>query len=440
MGLGASIIQRSALSDRHLNSVFWLNAATGLLLTGVFAAAAPLVAGFYAEPQLRWLTVAIAVNFFLGSLNVVQNALLDKTLNFRAKFWIETVASLASGLAALVLAFTGAGVWSLVGQSLTLTAVRVLMMWARSRWRPALVFDFSAIRELMRFGAHLMGFGAVIYWSQNVDKLVIGRSIGSAALGIYSLADKLMRLTLTNVNDVTSSVMFPALSAIQDEVAAVRRAYLRGSRMIALVTFPMMIALSVLAEPAILVVYGSQWRGSIVILQLLCIAGLALSAYSTAGWIFLSQGRTDILFRLGLYSTAVRAIGVLIGAHWGLMGVAWAFVIGGYVFIWYPTWSRAGRLVNLSFMELLRNVAGPFACAVAMGVLLWASDRWVFGGWVVGLRLAIQVALGALAYGLLVRSFRLQAWVEVAQILLDMGGKRSRLLRRVLAHEARADP
>jgi PST family polysaccharide transporter len=435
MGLGASIIQKTTLSDRHLNSVFWLNTATGLALSVIFVLAAPLVARFYGEPQLYLLTVAIAPNFVLGSLNVVQNALLDKALNFRIKFWIDVVAALASGLVALVLALRGWGVWSLVGQSLALTTVRVLMMWIQSSWRPAMAFDFSAIRELMRFSGHLTGFGAVFYWSQNVDKLMIGRWIGSNALGIYTLADKLMRLSLANVNDVTSSVMFPALSSIQGDVEAVKRAYLRATRMTSLIVFPMMIALGVLAEPAILVIYGSKWRESIAILQLLCVAGVSLSTYSTAGWIFMSQGRTDVLFRLGVYATVVRAIEVLIGAHWGLVGVAWAFVIGGYVFIWYPTWAGAGHLVNLSFVALLRNVAGPFGCAALMGAALWLSDRWVFGGWLVELRLAIQVALGALVYAALVRGFRVQAWVEIADILLEMGAGRSRVLRWVLGYQ-----
>ena len=393
MGLGASIIQRSTVTERHLNSVFWLNVATGIALTAVFALAAPLIARFYQEPQLRLLTAAIALSFFLGSLNVVQVALLDKALNFRTKFWIETVSSVASGAVAVVLAFSGAGVWALVGQTLTQAAVRVLMMWSQSSWRPAWSFDFAAIRELMRFSGHLVGFGVVIYWSQNVDKLVIGRWIGSAALGIYSLADKLMRLPIASVTDVTTSVMFPALSFIQDDVESVRRAYLRATRMIALITFPAMVALGVLAEPAILVVYGPKWRGSIVILQLLCFAGLVQSATNTAGWIFMSQGRTDVLFRIGIYTTAVRAIGVLIGSHWGLMGVAWAYVLGGYLFVWYPVWSRAGRIVNLSFTALLRNVAGPLGCAALMGVLLWLSDRWLFGAWVVELRLGIQIVL-----------------------------------------------
>ncbi|HEY1724869.1 MAG TPA: MOP flippase family protein [Steroidobacteraceae bacterium] len=433
MGLGASIVQRSELSDRHLNSVFWLSLLSGLTLSVLFVAGAPLVARFYDEPRLRWLTVAIAANFFLGSLNVVQNALLERALNFRAKFWIETTATLSAGTAALVLALAGAGVWSLVAQALTLTAARVVVMWAQSSWRPALAFEFAAIRELMRYSAHLLGFGVVVYWSQNIDKLVIGRTIGSAALGIYSLADRLMRLAQANINDVSTTVMFPALSSIQHDVRAVGQAYLRGTRMIALLTFPTMIALGVLAQPAVLVVYGSRWQDSIPILQLLCVAGAALTTYSTAGWLFLSQGRTDILFYLGIYSVIVRTTGVLIGSRWGLIGVAWAYVIGCYLFIWYPNWASAARLLGLSFTTLLRNVAGPFACAATIGVLLWASDHFLCRGLAPAARLALQLPPAAVGYLLLLRRLRLQAWVEVAHILRDMGVARGRWLHWLLA-------
>jgi O-antigen/teichoic acid export membrane protein len=438
MGLGASIIQKSDLSDRHLNSVFWINVLTGILLTTLFVLGAPLVASFYKEPQLQLLTALIALSFFLGSLNVVHGALLDKALNFRAKFWIETISALVAGIVGLILAFAGAGVWSLLGQLLTSTAVRGVVLWSLSPWRPAMSFDLSAVKELMRFGGNLVGFGTVIYWSMNIDKLVIGRWIGSSALGVYSLADRLMRLPLANVTDISTAVMFPALSVIQGEVEAVRRAYLRGTRMIALLTFPMMIGLSVLAHPAILVIYGSKWREAIVILQLLCFAGMAQSVYNTATWIFLSQGRTDILFRLAIYATAVRAAGVFIGVHWGLVGVAWAYVLSSYVFLWYPTWASAGYLLNLRFKDLLRNVAGPFACAASMGIMLWISDRWVFGGRPIGARLAIEVILGALAYGCLVRLFRLEAWIEIENIVLEMGGKRNRFIRWLARDKARA--
>ena len=118
MGLGASIIQNRAVSDLHLNSMFWLNVAVGSILSLLFGLAAPLVANFYDEPAVRLLTVAVAITIVLNSLNIVQEALLDKSLSFRTKFWVDTISISTSGILALVMALAGAGVWCLVGQSI----------------------------------------------------------------------------------------------------------------------------------------------------------------------------------------------------------------------------------------------------------------------------------------------------------------------------------
>lgn len=438
MGLGASLVQRRAVADRQLNAVFWVNVAAGALLTILFALAAPLVARFYQEPVLRLLTAAVALNLILGSLNVVQNALLVRSLNFQAKFWIEGVSILISGTAGIAMALSGAGVWSLVGQSIIATTVQVAVMWRLSSWRPAISFDLSAVKELMHFGGNLIGSNTLHYWGRNVDKLLIGRLLGSSALGIYALADKLMRLPVSNVTDITSAVMFPALSAIQDDVESVKRAYLRATRMIALLTFPMMIGLIILAEPTILAVYGQKWQEAIGIVQVLCFSGMAQSIYFTGGWIFLSQGRTDIVLRWALYTTVVRVVGFLVGARWGLMGVAWAYLLGTYVFICYPTWSCAGRMLNLGFKALIRNIAGPFCSAASMGLFLWITDRWVFGGQTHLIRVLIQVPLGVLLYGFLIRQFRLEAFGDVRKIILDLGGRRNRFMRWLLGESSQA--
>ncbi len=440
MGLGASLIQRQQISDRHLNAVFWVNVSAGTLLTLLFGLAAPLIAAFYDEPVLRWLTSAIALNFLLGSLSVVQDALLTRSLNFRTKFWIESVSLLVSALVAVFLAFSGAGVWSLVGQSITATAVRVGMMWGLSSWRPSMSFDPSTLRDLMGFGGNLMASNIVLYWGQNFDKLIIARSLGSTALGIYNLADKVMRLSLSNVTDITGAVMFPALSMMQDEIASVKRTYLRAVRLIALVTFPMMVGLSVLAEPAILVVYGDKWREAISLVQILCLAGMVQSVYFTGGWLFLSRGRTDLLFRWGAYVVVVRAAGAFLGVQWGLAGVACAYVAGSCVFIGYPNWASAGRLVNIRFAELLRHLRGPFYCAVAMGALLWTVDRWILGGQGLVMRLILQVLLGVVFYGGLIRRVRLEAWEDLRRIIADLGGERSGLVRWLVGSSPPAKP
>ena len=428
LSLGASIIQKRDASERHLNSVFWLNVLVGGLLTLVFGLMAPLVAEFYGEPSLRLLTAAVAISFVLNSLNGVQSALLEKALNFRAKFWINMASTAISGSVALTMAFTGGGVWSLVVQSLVATVVGTSMMWRLSSWRPGLSFDLSAIKELMRFSKHLIGFNIINYWSRNFDKLVIGRVLGSTMLGIYGLSSRLMQLPLTNVTGITHTVMFPALSAMQADVESMKRVYLQANRMIALLTFPMMIGLCVLANPAILVVYGNKWSDATGIVQILCFAGLSQSVYNTASWIFLSCGKTDTLFRLGAYATLVRVVGVLIGIHWGIAGAAWAYFLGGFL-IWYPTWTAAGRLIHLRFAELLKNLSGPISCAATMGVAIWFSDTWLLGEQPIGIRLISQVPAAVLIYMFLIRRFQLQAWRDVAAVILEMGGRRSRIVR-----------
>ena len=205
---------------------------------------------FYGEPRLEMMTVALAFNFVLGSLNIVPYALLHKALDFRSRFRIETVAISTSGIIAVVLALSGAGVWSLIGQYLCENVARSAMAWGLSGWRPRRVFDLTAAKELLKFGRNLIGFNIVVYCAQNFDKLFIGRQLGSSPLGVYRLSDGLMRMPLTNVTVITGAVMFPALSKLQGDIESMKRVYLRATRMIALFTFPMMLGLSALAGPA----------------------------------------------------------------------------------------------------------------------------------------------------------------------------------------------
>ena len=418
LGSGAFIISRPSIGERHLSSVFWLNLAVGGVLTVLFSMAAPLVAHYYGEPQLRLLTVAVAVNFLLVSSTVVQNALLSKAMDFRTRFWIEILGSAAAGISALVLAATGAGVWSLVGQSVVLTAARSLMLWRRSPWIPGWAFDPDAVWELMRFGRHLVAFNAVIYWENNVDKAVIGRLIGGPSLGIYNVAERIMRIPSTNLTGFASAVMFPALSAMQRDGDSMKRVYLQSNRLIALVTFPMMLGLLVLAEPTVLVVLGEKWRSAITIIRVLCLAGMAQSVYNTAGWIYLSNGRPDILLRVSIYALLARVVGVVVGMHWGILGIAWAYVLGVYACVLYPSWSAAGRLIGLRFLDTLKNVGGPFFCATAMAMVTWLVDRWLYAEHVLSVRLAVDVLAGIVAYGILIHLFRLQAWREIRELVL----------------------
>jgi O-antigen/teichoic acid export membrane protein len=423
MGLGAAVIQRRELSQGHLNSAFWINVGMASLLTVGFMAAAPLVAGFYREPKLGLITAVLSFNFLLTALSIVQLSLLDRSLNFRTKFWIEMVAGVGSGIVAVLLALSGAGVWSLVSQSLLSSVTRLVVTWHLSTWRPEWSFDRHASKELFRFSGNLIGSLTIGYWGRNIDRLLMGRLLGPVPLGIFNVAFRLIAVPLEVTTNVTNSVMFPALSGLQDDRQAVGQIYLRSTRMIALLTFPMMIGFAALAEPAVLFVLGERWRASVPLIQLLALSGLAQSVYQTAWWLYLSQGRTDISLRISAYVAAVRAGGAAIGINWGVGGVALAHVVGTLVLISYPVWRSAGRLVRLRFGELVRNLEGPFFCAAAMGVVVAASDHWLSGHATPAFRTVAGMVVGAVVYGILVQQFRLQAWSDLRYVVLKVFGQ-----------------
>jgi O-antigen/teichoic acid export membrane protein len=417
LGLGASLIQRPSISESHLNAVFWLNVAMGALLTLLLSAAAPIIAGFYGDPRLQLLTMAVAGTVLLGSLSAVQGALLSKSIDFRRRFLVDIVATAVSGTVAVGLALAGAGVWSLVAQSLALPAVRSGLLWWGTPWRPRWSLEMTAVKDLRRWARHMTLFNIVIYWENNFEKMAIGRLLGSAPLGIYNVAERIMRIPSTNVTATASNVMFPAVSLIQQDIESVRRVYLKSNRLIAAATFPAMVGLMMLAEPTILALLGPKWRSSIVLLQLLCLAGLAQSAYNTAGWIYLSYGRPDLLLRASLFAFAARVAGVFIGLPWGIVGVVSAYVVGVYACVLYTTWSPAGRLIGLRVIEVMRNLAEPLFCAAGMGLVVCATDWWLREAQADWVRLTVGVPVGVISYSVLVRLFWIGGWHEIEDLL-----------------------
>ncbi|MDD5304531.1 MAG: lipopolysaccharide biosynthesis protein, partial [Elusimicrobia bacterium] len=294
LGLGTALVQRQNLEERHLSTIFWVNVACGAALTAGFAWASPAIARFYGEPILRALTLAVGFNFLIGSLSIVQRNMLVRTMDFRALFIIETTAVSCAGIAAVGGALAGWGVWSLVAQSLVLTTVSAIMLWRMSPWRPAWRIDGAALRELWGFSANLMAYNMLNFSDRNLDNLLIGKFIGPTALGVYARAYSLMLLPIDQVCDVLTRVMFPVLSLLQKDIASVKRVYLRATRAIALISFPLMLGLLVVAEPLIETVYGEKWLGAVPLIRILCLTGLSQSLGTTVGWIFNSQGRTDL--------------------------------------------------------------------------------------------------------------------------------------------------
>lgn len=427
LALGAAIIQRKDLEERHLNAAFWSNLTMGTTLTIIMAGIAPILARFYEEPALLMLTAVIAFKYIIDSLYVVQLALLQRSMRFKAMAGIQIGSNVISGLVGIAMALCGMRAWSLVAQTLGASIALTIISWRVGGWCPHFSFEFRAFKELFGFSAYALGFDIVNYWARSLDQLLIGRFVGASALGIYSRAYHLMLMPLTQVSQVLGRVMFPALSSIQDDKPRVKRAYLKATSIIAIITFPMMTGLFAVSDHFILALLGQKWADVIPVLKIFCWVGMIQSIFTTVGWLYMSQGRTGLYFVMGLVNSAVIIIAFIIGIHWSIMGVAWAYSIAILV-LWCPSCIISGRLIGITFFELLRNLAPPFLCALSMGVVIWAVDWFLPMEMAHWLYLAILIPLGVLLYLALVMGFRLESWQEGRQVFSNMVGERLMLL------------
>ncbi len=374
-GLGVALVQKLDANEDHFNAVFWVNIGIGVTLTSLFTGLAPFLARFYHEPALLAITISVSFLFTFSAFGLVQKSLLQRTMNFKAIAISELVSTFFAGAVAVSLAFSGLGVMSLIGQLYAFSLSNIVMLWIFSPWRPRFLFKIAAVRDLLHFSLNLLGFSAINYWSRNLDAMLIGRSLGSALLGVYTRAYHLMLLPVTQIVGVVSQVMIPALSSIQKDKRHVGRVYIDAVRSVAFLTFPLMLCLFVAAEPFILVVYGEKWREVVPVFRILCLLGMVQSITSTVGWIFQTQGRTDIQFRWGVVAACINISSFIIGLRWGIEGVAYFYAAGNVLFQIYPPLLIALSLIGLKPGAVFESVGTILLCSIMASLGVLALDR-----------------------------------------------------------------
>ncbi len=334
LGLGAALIQKPALDEGDLCTVFWVNLAAGVAFFFGTVMLAPLVSVFFHEARLQPLLSAWGLGFILGAPSVVPRALLQRAFKFREVALTEMMAVMLYGLVAVCLALAGAGVWSLVAGVLIQRLAASMALLSISGWWPTAAVELTGMRGLFSFGLNVAGSRLLNYFISNLDYAVIGRFIGAEALGYYALAFQLVMFPLGRISRAVTEVAFPTFSRLQDHPERFARSYLKMLRYISVFTFPMVLGLLVVAEPFILLVYGPHWRETAHLVRILCLTALVSSVGTTSGSVLKSLGRADLEFKLALPAFLLMAVAVLIGSRLGVVGVAIGVSVGtSFIFL-----------------------------------------------------------------------------------------------------------
>jgi PST family polysaccharide transporter len=406
MGLSTALVQRKRLRQDHLQAAFWAQLGMNLILYTLAVLLSSRIASYYGNPILRNLVIVLAFNAVFEGLTFIPRSLLYRSMSFRELSLMRGGAEVISGISALGLAFGGAGIWSLVGRGMIGRASHVVMLWRKVVWKPRLRFNVRAFRELLPFGSKVMGSDLLEFISSNVDYLIVGKMLGTHALGIYTLAYKLISFPLEKIASIILGVTFPAFSAIQDQRERVCSWYLKTVQITALIVMPLIVGLFILAPELVRAVWGMKWLEAITPIRFLSIAGLALVMEKPSRTVMLAVGMPGIVLGFDAVKSVILGLGLIYAARYDILGVSVTVAVvvslmslsiqivatgkikAGHLSCLnalalpiIASTAMGGTLMiyKLTLMDLLTNEPLALTSSICLGAMIYVSALWVKG-------------------------------------------------------------
>ena len=376
MGTASALVHIKNPSNKLLSSVLFFNLFIGTLFCLLLIIFSGYISIFFNSPKLEPLLQLISINFVIMSLGVVQKVRYEKELDFKYLTLIESFSIFIGISVGIIFALLGFGVYSLVLQVLITSILSVGLLWKVSKWRPLLYFSIEDIKIIWKYTANLSAFNFINYFARNADNFLIGKFLNSSALGVYSLAYNIMLYPLQNISRVLLRILFPAFSKIQDDNKKFKEAYLKTIFFISLVSFPIMFGLIATADIFVSVLFGDKWANLAPILMILAPVGVIQSIGTTNGSIFMAKGNTNLLLRVGIWSTIITIIFFIGGIFYGVEGVAISYLLSNIV-LFYPVFKISWGQIELSVSEGIKKILPILFISSFMGLVVWIFGQWL---------------------------------------------------------------
>ena len=444
VAIGSATISNYIIYDRksgrgeRAQAAFWLNLFLMSGITVIFILITPLITRFYQEPLLEPLLIILLITFLLNQFSSVPNALIRRNFDYQKLVTRNGSLQILSASISVGMALNGRGVWSLVIPGLLVAIPRFFISMWMARWKPSLPFRTQYWGEIFSYTKHIIGQTGLGVLNSDGDTLVIGKLVGSAGLGIYDRAWRTSNLVVKNIVWVVSDVAMPAFSSLSTRPEALRRAYQRMLRILAIVSFPLTIGMFVMAEEFIMVLYGPKWVAAVLPLRIFLIYALQRSIGSPVGVIFNSSGRPDIGLKINLVVLPFYFGSIFIGNIFGLNGIAAAVTtvktISGFVAIYF-----ASRLIGLSYTKVLKTLWPPLQAALIVGLTAFSIKMALYKYLNLSpiLTLIICTVLGGLVYILLLLTRYTDQLDDILLVLDSFSIRISHFVRTILRRQVK---
>ena len=417
-GFSQTLIRKAEPSEEDYRSVFGFNVVVSLVLYVILVAIAKPLATLYESPAIADIAPVLFLVLPINSLCVVQTVMYTREFRFALLSKIVFISSLVSGVVAVVMAFMGFGIWSLVAQRLLQMGIKAAAFWLLRRWRTTARFSLEALRTMAPFSLRLLATDLIASIYNNVAQLFIGKMHTTATLGYYSQAQKLKDLPVTSTVQAVQGVTYPALSKIADDREKLRDGYLRIQRLLSFIIFPAMLGFVAIADDMFLLLLGERWMPTVPYFKILSLSGLFYPLAVVSYNVLKARSDGRVILRLEIVKRMIMTAVLALTIPLSVEAVAWGMTAMAAVEFLLNS-ATALRYLSTTARSILRAVVPSLLLALIMFAILLFVTPYL-ASLHVAWRLILEIFIGGVIYLLSAWLYRVKALREGLMLLREL--------------------
>lgn len=369
-GLSTALIQKKDADDLDFSSVFYFNFVVCIILYLIMFFAAPVIASFYEMPELVSIVRVISLTIVISGVKGVQQSYVSRNMLFKRFFYATIGGTIFSAFLGIAMAYLGFGVWAIVAQQLSNTAIDTLILWITVKWRPKLMFSWERLKGLLGFGWKMLASGLLDTVYNNLRNLLIGKIYSSSDLAFYNQGDKFPKLIVTNINTSIDSVLLPAMSNEQDNREKVKNMTRRSIMVSCYIMAPLMIGLACCATSVVTLILTKKWLPCVFYLQIFCVTYMFYPIHTANLNAIKAMGRSDLFLKLEVWKKVIGMFLLLSTMFISVEAMAYSLLISTLASMIINSWPNK-KLLSYSFLEQMKDILPSILLAVCMGVVVY---------------------------------------------------------------------
>lgn len=368
-GLGNALIQSKEISQKDTSTVFTTNLCISLFLFITIFITAPAIATYVNIINFDLFLRVESVMILIRAFYVVHFSLANRQLAFKVLARIGLTTNFLATLTAILLAYFGFGVWSLIIRNIALDLIACLLYLMNQKIFLKLYIDKNSFKKLFGFGFFVAVTNLIESAYSNILSFIIGKKFNVKELGYYNQAHSLEQIPVYSMSAVLNQVFFPFLSKIQDEKSLIKADIRKSMMCISFIMFPLMTFLICFARPIIVLLYSAKWLPAVPFFQLLCIAGFLNGFYHLNRSVLKAVGKTKALFYGQLFVCIFGLLLVLIALPFGMKTVVGVSALNSITaFVVFAV--IAGRQMDYGVLSQVRDVSVNLMVSIITGLVV----------------------------------------------------------------------